>query len=144
MIHATPRDPMDEFGPADVDFWQKRLEGIDVDLVFCGHSHQAYILQIGKITVVNPGSVGLPRDGDPRASYAVIADGVIELRRVEYPVERSVETVLASSLPDKAKEMLAEVYRTGKLVNGKNGNSSRVSGNGIRVTPEKTENPLPN
>jgi putative phosphoesterase len=121
LVHATPRDPMDEFAQPDADFWQKRLDGIDVDYVLCGHTHTPYVLQVGKVTVVNPGSVGLPRDGDPRASYAVITDTEIEIRRTSYPVERAVAAVEATSLPDRAKQMLAEVYRTGRLVNGKNG-----------------------
>lgn len=121
VIHATPRDPMDEYGPAEVDFWKRRLEGIDVDYVVCGHTHQPYILKVGNTTVVNPGSVGLPRDGDPRASYAIVEDNAIELKRIEYPVERAVDVVAASELPQKAKDMLVEVYRTGRLVNGKNG-----------------------
>jgi diadenosine tetraphosphatase ApaH/serine/threonine PP2A family protein phosphatase len=131
LVHATPRDPMDEFGAADVDFWLKRLEGIDVDFVCCGHTHQPYILQTGKATIINPGSVGLSRDGDPRASYAVITDNVIELRRIEYPVERTLETVRTSPLPDRAKEMLTEVYRTGRLVVHRNGNGNGyANGNG--------------
>jgi putative phosphoesterase len=121
VIHATPRDPMDEYAPADVDFWKRRLEGIDVDYVVCGHTHQPYILQVGNTKVINPGSVGLPRDGDPRAAYAVIENNTIELKRVEYPIERTIASVLASELPQKAKDMLVEVYRTGRLVNGKNG-----------------------
>jgi putative phosphoesterase len=137
VIHATPRDPMDEYAPADVDFWKRRLEGIDVDYVVCGHTHQPYILHVGNTTVVNPGSIGLPRDGDPRASYAIIADNTIEMKRVEYPTERSIEAVMASELPQKAKEMLAEVYRTGRLVNGKNG-SFKLNGAGSNG-PVKTE-----
>ena len=121
LVHATPRDPMDEFGPPDVDFWQRRLDGISVDTVLCGHTHQPYILQVGKTTIINPGSIGLPRDGDPRASYAIIDNNAIELRRVEYPIDRAIESIRATDLPDRAKEMLAEVYRTGKLANGKNG-----------------------
>ncbi|MCE9530777.1 MAG: metallophosphatase family protein [Planctomycetes bacterium] len=123
MVHATPREPMDEFGPPDVDFWRSRLEGIDVDYVLCGHTHHPYILNIGRTTIINPGSVGLPRDGDPRASYAIMTDQGAELRRVEYPFEKTIETIQASTLPDRAKEMLAEVYRHGRLITGR--------GNGI-------------
>jgi len=129
LLHATPRDPMDEFAPPEVDFWLKRLEGVDVDFVCCGHTHQPYILQAGKITIINPGSVGLPRDGDPRASYAVITDNVIELRRIDYEVDRAVGQIQSSPLPDRAKTMLAEVYRTGRLVTGRNGNGNG-NGNG--------------
>lgn len=121
LVHATPRDPMDEFGPQEVDFWQRRIEGFDVDYVLCGHTHHQYTLQVGKTLIINPGSVGLPRDGDPRAGYGMMVDDQIELRRVEYPIERTVSILQRSDLPDRAKEMLADVYRHGRLNGNKNG-----------------------
>ena len=72
LVHATPRDPMDEYAPADPAFWAPRLAGLDADFVCVGHTHHAYTLPVGNTTVVNPGSVGLSRDGDPRAAYAVV------------------------------------------------------------------------
>ncbi len=129
LVHATPRDPMDEYAPPDAARWTDRLAGVDADVVCVGHTHHAYALTVGKTTVVNPGSVGLPRDGDPRAAYAVIEDGRVELKRVEYPVERTVEMVNATDLPAEAKRMLAQVYRTGRLppapVNGNGSENGR-------------------
>ena len=119
LVHATPRDPLDEYGPPEVDFWARRLENVEADIICVGHTHQQYILQVNGKTVVNPGSVGLQRDGDPRAGYAVIDGDEISLKRAEYPVERTVRAILASPLPDLAKQMLEEVYRTGKLIPGK-------------------------
>jgi putative phosphoesterase len=130
LVHATPRDPMDEFAPPEVDFWLRRLDGLNYDYVVCGHTHQPYILHVGKTIVINPGSVGLPRDGDPRAAYGVITDGVIELRRVEYAVEETLSVLHASALPEKAKELLTETYRHGRLLNGK---ADRALGVGIRL-----------
>jgi putative phosphoesterase len=116
LVHATPRDPLDEFAPADADFWARRLEHVEADVVCVGHSHQQFYLEIGRKRVVNPGSVGLQRDSDPRAGYAIIDNGRVELKRVEYPVEQTVRAVEDSPLPDDAKRMLAEVYRLGRLV----------------------------
>ena len=113
LVHATPRDPMDEYAAADPAFWAPRLAGLGVDYVLCGHTHQAYTLDVGGITVINPGSVGLPRDGDPRAAYAVIDDGRVELKRVPYPVERTVKALAAGSFDPVAKQMLADLYRGG-------------------------------
>ncbi len=67
LVHASPRDPLDEYAPADADYWARRLENIDADVVCVGHTHQPYVLQVGNKLVINPGSVGQPRDGDPRA-----------------------------------------------------------------------------
>jgi putative phosphoesterase len=121
MVHGTPRDPLDEFGPAELDFWLKRMDGLNVDFVCVGHTHQPFILQVGKTTIINPGSVGLPRDGDPRMGYAIITDNVIELRRVEYPVEKAVEAVQNADLSQQAKAMLIDVYRNGRISPARNG-----------------------
>jgi putative phosphoesterase len=113
LVHATPRDPLDEYAPADSEFWARRLADVEADVVCVGHTHQQYVLEVGGKLVINPGSVGQPRDGDPRAAYAVVEDNRVELKRVEYPVEDAVRVVMDSGLPDEAKEMLSEVLRKG-------------------------------
>jgi putative phosphoesterase len=115
LVHATPRDPLDEFAPPDEAFWSRRLMGVDADVVCVGHTHYQYALQINGTLVINPGSVGLQRDGDPRAAYAVLDDRRVDFRRVEYPIEDAVRSVEDSPLPEKAKAMLAAVYRNGEL-----------------------------
>ena len=114
LVHATPRDPLDEYARPDLDFWTRRLENVDADVICVGHTHQSYVLEVGDKLVVNPGSVGQPRDGDPRAAYAVIDDNRVELKRIDYPVEATVRAVQDSNLPDLAKDMLADVFRTGR------------------------------
>jgi putative phosphoesterase len=118
LVHATPRDPLDEYAPPDVEFWSRRLRNVDADVVCVGHTHLPYVLEVGDKLVINPGSVGLPRDGDPRASYAVIENYKVDVKKVEYPVEDTVSVIEASALPDIAKEMLAEALRTGAAPNG--------------------------
>jgi putative phosphoesterase len=113
LVHATPRDPLDEYAPADAEFWARRLENVEADVVCVGHTHQPYVLEVGHKLVINPGSVGLPRDGDPRASCAIIENFKVDLRRIEYPFEDTVSVVQASSLPDNAKDMLTDVFRNG-------------------------------
>jgi putative phosphoesterase len=116
LVHATPRDPLDEYAPPDVDFWARRLENVTADVVCVGHTHVPYVLEVGNRLVINPGSVGQPRDGDPRASYAIIDDRRVELKRVEYPVEDTVRAIVDSEVPEQAKALLAQVLRTGKGV----------------------------
>jgi putative phosphoesterase len=113
LVHASPRDPLDEYAPADPDFWARRLQNVEADVICVGHTHQPYVLEVGDKLVINPGSVGQPRDGDPRACCAAIEDYKVDLHRVDYPVEGTVATVQASPLPDPAKELLIEVFRTG-------------------------------
>src|SRR5262245_55803485 len=113
LVHASPRDPLDEYAPPDAEFWQRRLQNIEADVICVGHTPQPYVLEIGSKLIINPGSVGQPRDGDPRASYAVLENFKVELKRVEYPVEDTVRSVEECDLPNAAKARLIEVYRTG-------------------------------
>lgn len=115
LVHATPRDPLDEYAINDADFWSRRLGDVDANVICVGHTHHPYVLEVGDKLIINPGSVGQPRDGDPRASYAVIENQRVELKRVEYPVEDTVRIVLESNLPEPAKGLLVEVFRTGSL-----------------------------
>ncbi len=126
LVHATPRDPLDEYAPIDAAFWERRLQDVDADLVCVGHTHFPFVLEVGNKLVINPGSVGLPRDGDPRASYAILEDGKVELKRIEYPIEAAVSTVQVSPLPDSGKDLLIEVLRTGGRVQG-NGSMAKDS-----------------
>ncbi len=118
VVHATPRDPLDEYAGADEEFWRRRLQRVAADVVCVGHSHMSFELDVDGVRVINPGSVGLSRDGDPRASYAVWEDGIVTFKRVEYDVERTIRIVEESPLPDQAKKLLTQVYRTGVMPNG--------------------------
>jgi hypothetical protein len=59
--------------------------------------------------------VGQPRDGDPRAAYAVIDGDRVELKRVEYPIEETVAQIESLPLPERAKQMMSHSLRTGRL-----------------------------
>src|SRR4051794_8400319 len=108
LVHATPRDPLDEYLMRDPTTWSRRLQNVEADIVCVGHSHMQFNLAVDGVVVVNPGSVGQPRDGDPRAAYAVIEDNKIELKRVAYPVEETVVRIERSPLPDRAKQLMSE------------------------------------
>lgn len=135
LVHATPRDPLDEYSVADVDFWARRLADVDAQVVCVGHTHHPYILEVGDKLVINPGSVGQPRDGDPRASYAIIENQRVELKRIEYPVEDTVTTVLESNLPEPAKALLAEVFRTGGLAKPESGRVKNENPSSVKTAP---------
>lgn len=113
LVHATPRDPMDEYLLDDVDQWERRLADIHAAFVCVGHTHRQFAITANGSKVINPGSVGQPRDGDPRAAYAVIENGCVELKRVEYPVERTIASLVAAPIPERCKELSALVLRTG-------------------------------
>jgi putative phosphoesterase len=113
LVHATPRDPLDEYGPPEPGFWTRRLHGVEADIICVGHTHQPFVLELGGQIVVNPGSVGLPRDGDPRGSYAIVEGRKVILKRFDYPIDEAVRSIRESSLPEEAKEMMTYVYRNG-------------------------------
>lgn len=74
-----------------------------------GETEVAYELEDGALYVINAGSVGQPRDRDPRAAYALwdAERRVIFLRRVEYPVERAQQRILEAGLPEHLAIRLA-------------------------------------
>lgn len=115
LVHATPRDPLDEYLLKDPETWAKRVERAEADVVCVGHTHMQFNIRVGDVVVLNPGSVGLPRDGVPDAAYAIIDDNRIELKRVKYDVEETVRRVEAMNWERRAKEMTAHVLRTGRL-----------------------------
>jgi predicted phosphodiesterase len=83
------------------------------DVIAFGHTHRPWHREVEGVHFVNTGSVGRPKDGDPRAGYALVTmdgDGVaVEFVRVDYDVERAMAGVRASELPDD----FAEYLRTG-------------------------------
>jgi putative phosphoesterase len=115
LVHATPRDPLDEVLLDDVAQWHRRLHGTEAHFVCVGHTHKPFSLEVGACQVINPGSVGQPRDGDPRAAYAVIENGRVELKRAAYDVDRAVAAIEAASILPEAKPIAAHVLRTGGL-----------------------------
>ena len=113
LVHATPRDPMDEYLTADPEAWRSRVEQIEADFVCVGHSHIQFHLNLDRCQLLNPGSVGQPRDGDPRAAYAIINDGRVELKRVEYDIPAAIEQLRSSGLETELVELASHVLRTG-------------------------------
>ena len=131
LVHASPRDPLEEYIQPDPKVWEARLAHIKADFVCVGHTHHQYTLTVGKTTILNPGSVGLPRDGDPRARYAIIDDGKVELKQVGYDVEATVAAVEASNIEAEAKRLLIEVYRNGKYLFPNENGTNGVHKNGV-------------
>ena len=85
------------------------------DVVLFGHTHKPWSRVVDGRTLVNTGSVGRPRDGDPRGSYAVVdlgADGAdIRFPRVAYDLDRASAAIVAAGLPPA----LGTILRTGGL-----------------------------
>jgi diadenosine tetraphosphatase ApaH/serine/threonine PP2A family protein phosphatase len=84
--HGSPGSDVRSFFPQPADDEDELLEGVDQQRLVFGHTHLPFRrTAAGGVELVNPGSVGMPFDGDPRAAYAVIEDdGGIDHRRVSY------------------------------------------------------------
>ena len=91
FVHASPASDLRSFGPEPGDEDAELLEGVTHERLFFGHTHVQFRRRAGAVELVNPGSVGVPLDGDRRAAYALLApDGELELRRVEYDADATV------------------------------------------------------
>jgi putative phosphoesterase len=84
FCHATPRNDVDIFleGTPE-ERVAPSFEGVDADLVVCGHTHMQFSREIGGVKVVNAGSVGMPYDDEPGAYWLALGPG-IEHRRTPY------------------------------------------------------------
>ena len=93
------------------------LEGEKRKFILAGHSHRPFVRHIGNTTILNPGSVGQPRDHDPRASYGVIENGEASIRRVSYDIRRTVKDLERSSMPCAVKAKLISMLVSASVVN---------------------------
>jgi diadenosine tetraphosphatase ApaH/serine/threonine PP2A family protein phosphatase len=84
--HGSPVSDVRSFFPEPADDEAELLEGQTERKLVFGHTHLPFHrISAAGVELANPGSVGMPFDGDPRAAYAIVhPDGVIEHRRVEY------------------------------------------------------------
>ena len=113
LVHASP-DSLWRAPGADGEDAELRqtYAPLGCRIVVYGHIHRPFVRAMPGLTVANSGSVGMPFDGDPRASYLVIDDGVAAVRRVEYDVESEIKQLMASNYPGAAS--IAETLRTGQ------------------------------
>ena len=132
LFHASPRDPIWEY-VLSVEQADGCFEVASQRISLIGHSHIALffcqaaaaaakqtrgaqtgdgtLLDLGEGSwLLNPGSVGQPRDGDPRAAWMEIDSGLLSARfhRVDYDIDRAAEPILAAGLP---KHLAERLYR---------------------------------
>ena len=90
FVHASPVSDVRALMPQPGDEDGELLAGLAERRLVLGHTHLPFRRVAAGVELVNPGSVGLPFDGDPRAAYAVLGDdGAFEHRRVAYDHERA-------------------------------------------------------
>lgn len=113
LCHATPSDPLFAYCPPESPAWRQESASVDADIILVGHTHLPFVKRFGSRTVVNPGSLGQPKEGGPDASYALWQDGEVTLHKVPYPVDRTIAKIRALSLPAGIANALEDLLRTG-------------------------------
>jgi diadenosine tetraphosphatase ApaH/serine/threonine PP2A family protein phosphatase len=116
FCHASPLSDMRSFFPELTPDEDELLEGVGERRVVFGHTHlQFRRVRPDGVELVNPGSVGMPLDGDTRAAYALLdADDAIELRRVGYDNEAVADAMLQRYSREPWVERTTERLRTGR------------------------------
>jgi len=118
VVHANPRDLEQAIKPDTPEaILRPLLETVDAEVLAFGHYHVPFVRQLDQLTLVDVGSVGMPRDGDRRAAYAVLTwDGrhwQIEHRRVPFAIEAVAQDLVTVGYPDAAdvaRRLLAARY----------------------------------
>lgn len=108
LVHGHPDDPDRYTRYTRPHEFSARLLG-EEDVLVLGHTHVQHVERYGDGIVVNPGSVGQPRDGDPRAAYGVVDLEAmdVELHRVEYDIDAVQAAVEEAGLPERIGSRLA-------------------------------------
>jgi putative phosphoesterase len=96
MVHGGWGDPTDEYLKPSEEYFDK-IEG---EAFVSGHTHVQTVQKFGSKTYCNPGSVGQPRDNDPRAAFATYDGRDFELHRVEYDVQKVFDLMDAAGFND--------------------------------------------
>jgi putative phosphoesterase len=117
LCHATPSNPLFEYCGPDSPQWIDHAESVSADVLLVGHTHLPFIQEGRGRTVVNPGSLGQPKNGSPEACCAIWNGTGIELKTFPYPLEKTIAKLGALKLPSDVVNDLATVLRTGgKLI----------------------------
>jgi diadenosine tetraphosphatase ApaH/serine/threonine PP2A family protein phosphatase len=90
-VHGSPLSDVESFAPEPEEDEARLLAGVHDRTIVFGHSHQQFTRPgPDGTTLLNPGSVGMPLDGDSRSAWAIRTDtGEFEFRRTEYDRERA-------------------------------------------------------
>jgi predicted phosphodiesterase len=118
FCHATPRSDTEVFTRlTPEDRLLPVFEGLDVSAVVCGHTHMQFDRAIGRIRVVNAGSVGMPF-GEPGAYWLLLGPDV-ELRRTPYDLAEAAERIRGTDYPharDFAKRQVLQPPSEGAML----------------------------
>jgi putative phosphoesterase len=96
MVHGGWTDPIDEYLDPSAEYFDQ-VEG---SVFISGHTHRQIVQSYGEKIYCNPGSVGQPRDLDPRSAFAIYELGKFSLHRVEYDMEKVFQLMDSAGFND--------------------------------------------
>lgn len=112
FVHGSPRKNT-EYLKENSKEAEEVMAEFKADILVCGHTHKPYYKMYGEKMLVNAGSAGKPKTGNPKASYVVIdiqkKNASVEIYEVEYDFEMTAKAIEANGLPQK----FADAIRTG-------------------------------
>jgi putative phosphoesterase len=105
LVHGSPRNYLNGYVYEDdpEEDFKKYFEVTNADIILAGHTHLPFVKKIDEKIFINPGSIGQPRGGDNRASFAIlnIFENKVEFKieKVKYKVEKTTEKIRKVGLP---------------------------------------------
>jgi putative phosphoesterase len=107
MCHGAPWDRDEYILASQVD--EDMLRENRIDILIMGHTHIPFVKKYSTGIVINPGSVGQPRDGDPRAAGAMLDTETMEVTklRVDYDIDVVADAIIAKGLPETLAQRLS-------------------------------------
>jgi putative phosphoesterase len=97
LLHGGWSDPIDEYLFEPTEKYFNKIPGT---AFLSGHTHVPQVRTIGRKTYCNPGAVGMPRDNNPQAAFAVYNEGTFTIHRVDYDVQKVCELMSRAGFND--------------------------------------------
>jgi putative phosphoesterase len=105
LVHGSPRKINEYlFEDRPLSSFERLAQSSDADVIMFGHTHVPYTKMVSGVLFVNVGSVGKPKDGDPRACYALVdlaSTRPVTFRRISYDIAAAASAIRATDLPHK-------------------------------------------
>jgi putative phosphoesterase len=106
LVHGSPRKVNEYlFEDKPASLYERLAAAEEADTLVFGHTHKPWVREYGGVQFVNCGSVGKPKDGDPRGGFAVLRPGdsrlEVNIERVGYDAEAVAREVAAAGLPEE-------------------------------------------
>jgi len=120
IVHGGWNDPLDEYVVPSIEYFAD-LPG---RFFASGHTHVPCVWSVGGKTYCNPGAVGQPRDGDPRASFAILDHAKFSLDRVEYDIQALQQEMQGAGFEEYFYENLSIGARIGGKIDTLGGRES--------------------